>query len=878
MLTRAFLLTMFCIFIGLRSSGAVSQAGEVLRTPSQRFGDQDGTEKASFRRHVIPLLARAGCSARECHGSFQGRGGFQLSLFGSEWDQDFEHLTRVKGDEGQTHINPADPQQSLILLKPTLQMKHKGKERFKKDSWQYNLILNWIRSGAVNDAGKTGELQRLEVTPSELLFSAPGQSVKLRVLAHWIDGTIEDVTELARFKTNDETVANVSESGSVSCMGKGDSHVVVSYDSGVSAVAVVLPVSQPSGSASASMAARTRVDELVLNKLRKVGIVPSGICNDAEYLRRVRLDLTGTLPSPDEVRQFLADSSPDKRTSKIDELLKSPAYAAWWATKFCDYTGNSQVQIGIGGFMNRKPAEFTRQWYSWLYKRLASNVPYDQMMADIVLALGRSSPEQSYQDYVVEMNTYYRSNNPVDFAEHKTLTYFWQRRNVQTPEERVLAFSHSFLGIRLECAQCHKHPFDRWTKSDFKQFTIFFANIKSDQNRPVPKGETVSYQGIAKEIRDKVEAELDAQTPGFAAALEAFKADKEKKDAVAERTRQARIGKAVQAEVERRMNAGELVPWAELWMKPTVAPPNVKPQRAASSPVTPKLLGGEEVALSQYADQRIPVMNWLRDKSNPYFAKAIVNRIWANYFNRGIIDPPDDLNLANPPCNSELLDYLTEGFIAQGYDLQWLHRQIIGSETYQRSWETNATNSLDRRNFSHAIVRQLPAEVMLDAVDMALIPSNELSTFAGAIDTRAIGPLGAAPFVSPGKPQLSVDTYFLKLFGKPNRENNCDCARSSEPTLLQTLFTRNDQNLLIRIDGRGKNTSSWIAELRQTPNAKLDVDKTIEEVFLRTLSRFPTGSELADARADIAASKFPVDGVRDLLWTMINIREFKLNH
>src|SRR5665213_1053002 len=268
-----------------------------LPTPSQKFGDLQKAQDPSFRRQVIPLLARAGCSARECHGSFQGRGGFQLSLFGSEWEQDFIQLTQKKGGEDEIRVNLKDPAQSLILLKPTLQMKHKGKLRFKKDSWQYNMLLKWIQGGIKDDSAATGELKRLEVSLSDLFFAKSGAAIHLRVLALLIVGTVEDVTEITRFKTNDETVASVADTGLVACTGKGDTHIVASYDNGVVPIPVMLPVSQFAGSHFPSVTASTRIDELVITKLRKVGIIPSGICTDAEFLRRVSLDLTGTLPA-----------------------------------------------------------------------------------------------------------------------------------------------------------------------------------------------------------------------------------------------------------------------------------------------------------------------------------------------------------------------------------------------------------------------------------------------------------------------------------------------------------------------------------------------------------------------------------------------------
>jgi hypothetical protein len=834
-----------------------------LRAPSVRFADLQKAEDPSFRRHVIPLLARVGCSARECHGSFQGRGGFQLSLFGSEWDHDHIQLTQNKGDEDEIRTNLQEPEKSLILMKPTLQMKHKGKLRFKKDGWEYNLLLKWIKDGAKDDAPTNADFDRLEVQPAEIVFQKPGDTSQLKVLAHWKDGSVEDVTELTRFRTNDEAIVSVSESGLVASLARGDSHVVASYDNGVLPIPVMLPVSEFAGAKFPQISGHGRVDELVIDKLRKMGIVPAEVCTDAEFLRRASLDVTGTLPTPDEINKFLADPSPTKRAAKIEELLNRPAYSAWWTTKLCDYTGNSPRELNIGGGVGRlNPAEFSRQWYAWINKRVAANMPYDELVAGIVLATGRSAPDESYKDYALEMGSYFRSDNPKDFADHPTLPYFWQRRNTQLPQEKALAFAHAFLGVKLECAQCHKHPFDRWTKTDFAQFTAFFNGI-AYAPRPAAPGEECTYQSLNKEVKDKVEKDIDDKN-----------IDPKKEPGIKQ--------KALSAEVMRRIDADEPAPWLELWVNNNGAKRSGKKNATVDSNTTPKILGGQEVALTQFPDPRKPLMEWLRSGANPYFAKAFVNRVWANYFNRGIVEPADDLNLANAPCNGELLNYLAEGFVSHNYDMKWLHREILNSDTYQRSWKTNPTNQLDNRNFSHAVVRQLPAEVMLDSIDIAIAADGHAEAVATDIDNRAIGAGSNAAYGRGGKGGKQqgkfVDNYFLTLFGRPLRESNCDCERTEDPTLLQTLFTRNDPQLLARIEGTGKPDSSWISELRRAGDKNLNVDKSITDAFLRTVSRPPTDQEVTEARADIAAAKAPVDGVRDLFWALLNTREFKVNH
>ncbi|MDQ3620993.1 MAG: DUF1549 and DUF1553 domain-containing protein [Verrucomicrobiota bacterium] len=901
------------------------------RTAAARWTNLATAEEPSFRRHVVPLMSRLGCSGRECHGSASGQGGFQLSLFGYDFDKDHKEITA--DSEDGIRIETDDPARSLILAKPALDgEKHKGKKRFEKGSWEYNLLLKWIVSGAKLDVAETGEFARLEVLPKELVFKKAGEVVQLKVLAHWKDGAVEDVTQLTRFRTNDESVALVSDAGLVTSKDKGDTHVVAFYDNGVEPIAAMLPMSSQFGDQFPKVKARTKVDALVLQKLKKMGIVPSELVTDAEFLRRASLDVTGTLPAPAEIEAFLADKSANKRSKKIDELLARPAYAAWWTTKFCDFTGNSGRNLNnVINAGRNMTGQMSRQWYDWIYKRVADNTPYDQLAAGIILATGRTSPEQSYKDFALEMGSYFRRENPVDFATRPNLPYYWQRRNLQKAEDKALAFAHTFLGVRIECAQCHKHPFDQWTKTDFEQFQAFFTAITTGNRQP-PKGkdapptEEVTYASLSKEIKEK------------AAAALAFKTLDPKKN---------NDQKAQQAEMTRRLEAGEPLPWTELYADMRrAAQPGKEGQKnkaqGSSRVITPKILGGEKVMLQQYNDPREPLMAWVRDKENPYFAKAFVNRLWASYFHRGIVEPADDLNLANAPVNAALLDYLTDGFVARRYDMKWLHREILNSDTYQRSWKTNATNKLDEKNFSHAVIRRLPAEVAFDAITMATTNSARAATFASDLADRAIGPTGNSGQGG------GTDGYALTLFGKPARETNCDCERTTDPTLLQTIYTRNDPTLLGRIEGQ---KNGWLSEVRkiaapspetdpaairqklqreeekfaqlkkpaspstedpeaqekyqreirrydervseaktrlnemkralaeaEKPRPEFRVETVIREVFLRTVSRPPTEAEFAQAKADVAAAKSPVEGVRDLLWAMLNTREFMVNH
>jgi hypothetical protein len=808
------------------SEGRPARAAEAIRPASERYAAPAVPEVPDFRQHVLPLLGRLGCNGRACHGSFQGKGGFRLSLFGYDFKADHEAL--VGGKEPRADVN--SPGDSLMLYKPTHEDEHGGGQRMKQDSWQYHLIRRWIESGA-RGLGEGGpEFVKLEVTPREIVFSGDGERTALRVLAFWSDGSSEDVTPLCRYQTNDESIAEVDGDGVVKSTGRGDTHAIAFYDKGVAVAPVLRPVSGKVGRDYPNVPAPTKIDAAVVAKLRKLGIVPSEVCSDGEFLRRVSLDLTGTLPSPREIESFLADASPDKRAKKVDELLTRPTYAARWATRLCDITGNSPRHFDGTG-----PAEeYARQWYEWISRRIRENVPYDELVAGIVLGRSRR-PGQSYPDFVKQQSAYYREKDPIDFTARETMPYYWAKQTSRTPEERALNFSYAFLGVRIDCAQCHKHPFDRWTQDDFNRFTAFFDTV------------------------------------GFGVAPDARKTYQEMIARLGDR------GNQNQRERARLLRArkGEVVPWNEVFLAP--AGTRVEKGRVVKAPgrVTPRVLGGQEADLDKLDDPRQALMDWMRRKDNPYFARALINRVWAEYFGVGIINPPDDMNLANPPSNAELLDYLAQGFIDHAFDMKWLHREIVTSQAYQRSLRTNDTNRLDERNFSRASVRRLPAEVLFDAIAQATAGSAELARATIDVEERAIGPKGGAHVGRRGH-----NDYASKVFGRSPRDTNCDCSASNEPNLLQAIYLQNDKEVLAAIDRK----VGWLNEVR-TRSAKAprggaaaDTAALIREAFLRTVSRPPTAAEAERSAAHLERVGGPLEGLQELLWALLNTREFITNH
>ena len=789
------------------AASAASAATEVLSPVSVRYADGADSPVPDFQQHVVPLLGRLGCNGRSCHGSFQGRGGLRLSLFGYDFKMDHAALTAEASKGEGSRIAGPSADDSLLIQKASMQVDHGGGDRFALGSWEHRLLQRWISAGTAG-VSKPRELARLEIEPSEVVFASDLHDAQLRVVAFWQDGTREDVTPLCRFRTNDDSIVEVNENGKLTVTGRGDTHVIAFYDNGVAAVPVMRAVSDRIASDYPQLTAATDIDGFVQAKLRKLGILPSALSSDAEFLRRVSIDLTGTLPTPDEVTAFLADNGNAKREQKIDELLNRPAWAAWWTNRLCDYTGcNPGQQAELG-------QETSVQWYTWIYSRLRENVPYDRLIESIVEAKGRRG-DQTYDEYAAETTAFYRDASASTFASRETMPHYWTRRSLEKSEDKALAFAHSFLGIRLQCAQCHKHPFAPWTQEDFKQFSAFFDNVKFG----VVPDDDKRYRELAGQVGLNV---------------------------------RGKNGSPVRIDVLKRAKSGGTIPWRELYISPR------------SEPAKLSLLRSGTIELNKADDPRLAIMGWMKNTDNPWFARAFVNRVWAGYFHKGIVDPPDDLNPANPPSHPELLDWLTQGFVADGYDMKRLHRRIVSSQTYQRSWKPNETNQDDRRNLSRSIPRRMPAEVVYDALKQVVAASDQLQEVRTDLTRRAIGHLS----------MRLAGTYAMDVFGKPDRAANCDCERVNSPTLLQSVFLHNDPLVEQRLDDSG-----WIREIAADREVTEDADHVslIHSAWLRTVSRPPNDAELKRAATFLAKSDNASKGIRDLLWALINTKEFILN-
>jgi hypothetical protein len=766
--------------------------------------------EVDFERHVMGLLSKAGCNAGSCHGSFQGKNGFRLSLFGYEPSMDHAGLTR---DNLGRRVNVVKPDESLVLLKATGQTLHEGGMRVGKDGWVYNVFREWIKAGATwtPDSGK---IEKLEVTPGDFALLANDRPLQLKVTATFADGSKEDVTPFCDFRISDDSIAALSPLGLVTPRQPGDAGLTVLYRGSVRAIRVLVPSPAVKGGYP-HVPEVNFVDAEVFAKLRMMNVVPSDLAPDETFIRRATIDTIAQLPTADEVRAFVASSDPKKREKLIDKLLAHPLHAAVWATKLSDVTGNNTQALEVPAPTQPKRSQM---WHDWIRKRIADNTPYDQIARDIVTATSRDGqPPDEWIAFVRRVDEQMAKGVKTDYPEKKTLDLFWRRQQQVPVEQWGEKVAAAFLGVRLECAQCHKHPTDRWTQDEYWDFANIFAPVVSANNQfSTPE---------AKKLADAENAERRSKAP--------------------------------------KANNNQVVLVRELFVNANLRN-RARPNPATGRAPTPKTLGGPEIAAANGEDPRAKLAEWLTSPDNPFFARSFVNRVWAHYFGVGLVNPVDDFSLANPPTNARLLDALAAAFVKSGYDIRALERTILVSRTYQLDYKTNESNRFDKNNFSHAYVRPLMAEQVVDVLNSALGVDESYqgqdAVFAGL------------KMVEVGSSRLTGNlAYVLRIFGRPPRTTACDCERAAEPALPQTLFRMTDPAMLQKFTDR----NGRAAALAKT---KLSNEELADELFLSTLSRLPKADEKEDAVKHLAEAKSRQEGITDVLWALVNTREFILNH
>jgi hypothetical protein len=696
-----------------------------------------------FQGEIVPLLSRYGCNAGGCHGKASGQNGFKLSLFGFDAAWDYDEIT--KRGRGR-RISTGAPDHSLLLAKATNMLPHGGGRRLEPDSEAYQILRAWIAAGAPPSAPGSPRVTGLEIEPRHAVLKA-GQSQQVAVTAIYSDGSRRDVTRQCNFSSNLDVVARVDELGLVTAAeNRGEAAIMARYVGQVAVFTALAPHGEPLAEIP-GFVQRGYVDQLCAEKWKRLGLVPSPPCDDATFIRRVTVDLCGRLPTGDEVRAFLADSSAEKRTQLADRLLDSPDYPAYFALRWGTILRNSQLA-------GANQASYA--FHNWIKDSIAKNQPYDQFVRGIVAASG-------------------------EWQDAPAINWLWQNRDDQL-HQTTADVAQVFLGTRLQCARCHHHPYERFGQEDYYGLAGFFT----------------------------------------------------------------RMG---------RKSFGEPPPY--------FASPSV--QTGEKNPLTdktpePKYLDGEYAKFSPEEDPRHALVDWMAKPENPYFAKALVNRLWGHFFGRGIVHEVDDLRQTNPPSNPDLLDALARDFIDHKFDVKHIIRTLVTSQVYQLSAEPTPQNEHDQQNFARYYARRMPAEVFLDAVDQA---TGTKTRFGGvAASSRAVD-----------LPHEGFGSYFLDAFDRPRRVTTCECERSSGATLAQVLLLANSDEIENKLsDGNGK-----IAKLLET---KRPTKEIVEELFLGAFSRPPREAELTAALATVtsAGQNNERPALEDVLWTLINSREFMFNH
>lgn len=699
------------------------------------------TRPISFANDIEPLLTRHGCNSGGCHGKASGQNGFRLSLFG--FDSAFDHEAIVKASRGR-RLDFAAPRQSLLLTKASAQVPHGGGQRLDLDSDSYNLLLSWIRQGApLADDAEAAKLVSIEIEPTFRILK-PGQSQQLRVIAIDSAGRRRDVTRQADFASNLAIVASVDPDGFVSTeTPTGEATIMARYMGQVAVFRAIRPYGEPVATLG-NFQPINEIDRLVAAKWQTLGLLPSEVCSDGDFLRRATIDLAGRLPTVDEAREFLANSSLDKRQQLIDRLLDSPDYPAYFALKWSAILRNSRLA-------GADKAAYA--FHNWIKDNLAQNVPYDRFVRGIVAASG-------------------------EWQDAPAINWYWQSRDDQL--HMVTAdTAQLFLGLRLQCARCHHHPYERWSQEDYYGLAGFFARLGRKSFGEPP--------------------------PYF-------------------NSPQATTG-------ERNPLTGRV------------------PE--------PKFLDGDYAQFSPEEDPRHALVDWMAQKDNPFFARAFTNRMWSHFFSVGLVHELDDMRETNPPSNPELLDYLASEFQRSGFNMKELVRLIASSRIYQLSSEPRAENASDTQNFARFYARRMMAEVMLDAVDQACGVRTQFGNMSA--QSRAID-----------LPHEGFGSYFMDAFDRPQRVSVCECERSPGATLAQVLLMTNSDEIENKIADAAGRVSKII-------EAAKPLSDGVDEVYLAALSRYPNESERQIAIAYISSAPEVRRGLEDILWSLLNGREFAFN-
>ena len=716
----------------------------------------DPTQYISFNRNVTAALDKAGCNLGACHGNQRGKGGFQLSLRGEAPGEDYRSL--VQGELGR-RIDRLSPEQSLILLKGKAAIAHEGGQRFTTSSPAYKALLAWLKQGAPAPKSEEALPASLQVLPEQTVFNPSETSVQLTVIAHWPDGSSTDVTSMAIYEPLDPSI-KVSASGLIEPTRRGAVGLIVRYLGAQKSLPLFFATRELQYQRPAPAA--TWLDEPILSRLASINAQPAVTASDDVLVRRLFIDITGRLPTAIEAQQFVNSTASSKYTDLVDRLLASPEFVLYWTLKWSDVLRCDEKVLDPEG---------VKQFGDWLRQSLADAKPTDHLVRELLTSSG---------------STY--TNPPANFY-----------RALRDPQTRGEAVARVFLGYRMQCAQCHNHPFDQWTQADYYSWASLFSGI--------------DYEIKSNERKD----DLD----------------------------------------KNEFRGEQLVVIKDL---------NLQKHPRSGQKMPPKVLERSSANLQNLKDPRQELAAWLTDKSNTQFARAQVNWIFYHLMGRGLVDPVDDFRSTNPPSHPELLDEMAQRWSDHDFDLRWMIREIVHSQTYQQSASPNSETPLDESFFGYRIVRRHSAEVLADAQSDVLgvpLPFDQQPPGTRAIALRA-GQREQRYLKSAGD-------AFLGSFGKPQRLTACECERSNDLSLSQVFQLMQGESVEKRLrDNKGR--------IRRLAERDTLADEWIRELYWTALSRPPTDAEVPQALATLAAAESKRQGLEDLAWALLNSQEFLLHH
>jgi len=725
--------------LGATHGGPSSATASTTGTRSHPAEDGGATASIDFENDLIPVFTKVGCNTGGCHGAAIGRGGFRLSLLGGNPRQDYETIVHELNGR---RINLARHDESLLLTKPTGVVSHGGKQVLSEDGEGAALLRSWIEQGAPFATQR--ELESVRITPRVQAFEAVGSSVSLEATARYADGSERDVTRWTVFEAEDPSSVSIDEHAARATVERRGRHIIIArYLGQVLPIELLVPLGDDAVDLSGEPR-RSFIDDEILRTLEGLHVRPSAMADDTTFLRRVALDLTGRLPSPEEVDSYVASADPDKREQLVDRLLASDAFVDLWAMRLGQLLRLRSQQDKDKTTITPRAV---RTYHAWIVDGLRREAGYDELAQALLTGTGDTEEV-----------------GPAGFY-----------NSVEDPLLQTEFMSEAFLGTRMRCANCHNHPLDKWTQDDFHGLTAIFAKVS--------RGTTVGVSPLGKAIHPRTGQPARMRIPG-----------------------------------DRFLPEG-------------------------------------------LQDGRAALAEWVTSRDNPYFAKAIVNRLWQAMMGRGLVEPVDDFRATNPATHPALLEHLARDFVAHDFDLRHTLKQIAMSAAYARSSKATPSNASDDRYYSHAIKKPLEPAVLADAI-------SDVTGVAGRYGDEPAGTRAVQ------LPDASIRSDALDILGRCAREGSCEGAPAPTGALPRRLHLFNGELLNARISA----PEGRLQAMLRAGDAAKDI---VREHYRIALGRRPSPDEAAFWQEQVAGATSDDERsatLEDFVWGLLSCSEFQTNH